>query len=316
MACHTRNQYDLFPDLKCNTRNEFGLLPDQIQCRILLFLLVSVFLTVSSPVKGEIFIESGLVDIPTGRVLKHGIFEAGTYVAFQNSFQFPRDAVTIRLNFGLFDRVEGGLSHFLPRYRHRAYYFLAHLKAQLLKESGVIPSVAVGIENLGDKIPKWMEQRMDNTPALQSQSAFIVLSKTFNLPRIHHISGHLGVGNHSFASGESPIGVFVGVDTELQPAFARGDLGLSLEFDGIDVNAGVRHTATSGLQVALGVETLNNPDELRYLVSVSWTNEQMLEQIYETRRLIQRATKLVVGAKRAAAEKKATEPATETPLPQ
>ena len=136
----------------------------------------------------------------------------------------------------------------------------------------------MGIENLGDKIPKGMAQQTAGTPAVQSQSAFVVVSKTFNLPRIHHISGHIGVGNHRFAPGESPIGVFAGVDTELQPAFARGDISLSLEFDGIGVNAGVRHTAMSGLQVALGVETLNNPDELRYLVSVSWTNEQMLEQ--------------------------------------
>lgn len=287
-----------------------------VQCRILFFLLISLFLTVSNPVRGAIFIESGLMDIPTGRVLKHGIFGAGTYVAFQNSLQFPRDAVAIRLNFGLFDRVEVGLSHFLLRDQESSDYFLAHLKAQLLKESGVIPSVAVGIENLGDKMPKSMEKQTDGTPAFQSQSAFVVLSKTFNLPRIHHISGHIGIGNHRFAPDELPIGAFVGVSTELQPAFARGELGLSLAFDGIGVNAGVRHTATSGLQVALGVETLNNPDKLRYLAAVSWTNEQMLEQLNETRRLIQRATKLVIGAKRAASEKKEAEAATEAPLSQ
>ena len=283
------------------------------QCRILFFLLVSAFLTVSSPVRGEIFIENGLVDIPTGRVLKHGIFEAGTSVAFQNSLPegyvpalrgdtpLPRDAVAIRLNFGLFDRAEVGLSHL---WHQQDNFQVASLKVQLLKESGVIPSVAVGIENLGDKIPKGMAQQTDSTPVpVQSQSAFVVVSKTFNLPRIHHISGHIGVGNHRFAPSESPIGVFAGVDTELQPAFARGDISLSLEFDGIGVNAGVRHTAMSGLQVALGVETLNNPDELRYLVSVSWTNEQMLEQLDETRRLLQRVTKLVSQARRTATEK-------------
>ena len=283
------------------------------QCRILFFLLVSAFLTVSSPVRGEIFIENGLVDIPTGRALKHGIFEAGTSVAFQNSLPegdvpalrgdtpLPRDAVAIRLNFGLFDRAEVGLSHL---WHQQDNFQVASLKVQLLKESGVIPSVAVGIENLGDKIPKGMAQQTAGTPVpVQSQSAFVVVSKTFNLPRIHHISGHIGVGNHRFAPSESPIGVFAGVDTELQPAFARGDISLSLEFDGIGVNAGVRHTAMSGLQVALGVETLNNPDELRYLVSVSWTNEQMLEQLDETRRLLQRVTKLVSQARRTATEK-------------
>lgn len=300
MACNTGYQFDLLADRKCKTRNELDLFPDPIQGRNLFFLLVSAFLTVSSPVSGEIFIESGLVDIPTGRALKHGIFGAGTYVAFQNSFQFPRDAVAIRLNFGLFDRTEVGLSHL---WHHQDNFQVAHLKVQLLKESGVIPSIAVGIENLGDKIPTWMAQQTDGTPALQSQSAFIVVSKTFNLPRIHHISGHIGVGNHRFAPSESPVGVFAGVDTELQPAFARGDISLSLEFDGIGVNAGVRHTAMSGLQVALGIETLNNPDELRYLASVSWTNEQILEQLDETTHLIQRAAKLVSQARRTVTEK-------------
>ena len=65
------------------------------------------------------------------------------------------------------------------------------------------------------------------------------------------------------------------------------------------VNAGVRYITSSGLQVALGAETLNSPDELRYLATVSWTNEQLIDQIDETRRLIKQATKLAIEAKRA-----------------
>ena len=79
---------------------------------------------------------------------------------------------------------------------------------------------------------------------------------------------------------------------------------MSLEFDGSGANVGMRYITASGLQVALGAETLNNPDALRYLASVSWTNERLLEQIDETRRLIQRATELAVEAKRAATQKK------------
>ena len=91
---------------------------------------------------------------------------------------------------------------------------------------------------------------------------------------------------------------------------------MSLEFDGADVNAGMRYTISSGLQIALGAETLNNPDELRYLAAVSWTNAQLVEQIDETRRLIQQATKLMVGAKRAATKKKEVDKTTETPASQ
>ena len=79
---------------------------------------------------------------------------------------------------------------------------------------------------------------------------------------------------------------------------------------------GLRYAVSSGLQVALGADTLNDPDELRYLVSVSWTNEQILQQIDETQRLITRATELAVEAKRAVSKKQAVEETTETPSSQ
>ena len=74
---------------------------------------------------------------------------------------------------------------------------------------------------------------------------------------------------------------------------------MNLEFDGAGVNAGIRYITPSGLQVALGAETLNTPDELRYLAAVSWTNERLVDQINETRGLIKRATELAIEAKRA-----------------
>jgi hypothetical protein len=278
-----------------------------VKHRILLYLLVSVFITVSHPVRGEIFTESGLVNIPTGRVLKHGIFGVGTYVAFQ----YPSEnmsatgennslanALAIRLNFGLFDRVEVGLKHlWIQRYSEPSTEQTVNLKVQLLKEQevGVIPSVAIGVENFGDKfLSGKLEAEEDKNPP-----TFLVVSKIFNLPRIHQFSVHIGIGTQRFASAGHPIGLFAGLSKEFQPAFARGDITMNLEFDGTGVNAGVRYITSSGLQVALGAETLNSPDELRYLIATSWTNEQLLEQIDETRRLIKLATKLAIEAKRA-----------------
>ncbi len=275
---------------------------------ILLFCVVLASITVSNPVSGEVFTGSGLVDIPTGRVLKHGVFEAGTYLGFQQrmmdrSTTSLGDAVAIRLNFGLFDRVEIGLTQLWEEHGSEpSSDRTASLKLQLLEEpeAGVIPSVAIGVEKLGDKIfASDSEAEVGRTP-----SAFLAVNKTFNLPRVHRFSGYIGIGTQRFASKEQPIGVFVGLSKAFRPAFARGDITTSLEFDGAGMNLGVRYLASSGLQVALGAETLNNPDELRYLASVSWTNAQILEQIDETRRLITRATELVVEAKRASAEKK------------
>lgn len=291
---------------------------------ILLFFLVSAFITVPSPIRSEIFTESGLVDIPTGNVLKHSILGAGTYIAFQhpseNTSQTNEnsdlgDAVAVRLNFGLLDRVEIGLTHVWNEYGSEpSTKRSGNLKVQLLREQevGAIPSVAIGIENIGNKFLPWnSEAEADETP-----SAFLAISKTFNLPRIHQFSGHIGMGTQRFALEESPIGLFVGLSKEFQPAFARGNITTSLEFDGTGVNAGMRYITPSGLQVALGAETLNNPDELNYLVVVSWSNEQMLEQIKETRRLATRATELVVEAKRAITQRKSANKTTETPSPQ
>ena len=273
-----------------------------------LFLIVFLSITVANPVSGEVFTASGLVDIPTGRVLEHGIFEAGTYLGFQQrvidrSTTNLGDAVAIRLNFGLFDRVEIGLTQLWKEHSSEpASERTASLKLQLLKEpeAGATPGVTIGVEKLGNKIFT-SDSAVENggTPP-----AFLAVSKTFNLPRIHRFSGHIGVGTQRFASEERPIGVFVGLSKEFRPAFARGNITTSLEFDGTGVNTGVRYAASSGLQVALGAETLNNLDKLRYLASVSWTNEQILEQIDETQRLVDRAMELVIETKRAITKKK------------
>ena len=253
-------------------------------------LLLSILLTFSSHVSGEIFTDSGLVDIPTGEVLKHGIFGVGVYAPFQNIKYFKRYPVAFRVNFGMFDRIEFGASHILPQDNDASRSFLGHVKAQLLNETGKIPNVAIGVDNLGDNVgQEW------NT--YHANSTYLVISKTFNLPRIHLISGHFGIGNHRFTFDESPIGLFAGVSIELHPAFARGDIGISLEFDGTGINAGVRHTADSGLQIALGVETLNKPEDTRYLVSISWTNAQMMEQIDAAKRLARQAAKLASQTK-------------------
>ena len=275
--------------------------------RVLLLLLLSASITVSNRVSGEIFTERGLVDIPTGEVLRHGIFGAGTYVtALSSSENMPPtaennssvNALAIRLNFGLFDRVEFGLEHLWHEHGSEpSTERTVNLKVQLLKEQevGVIPSVAIGIEALSTKL--FLED--SETEENENPSAFLVVSKTFNLPRIHQFSGHIGVGTQRFAFRENPMGLFVGLRKEFQPAFARGDVTMNVEFDGIGVNAGMRYITPSGLQLALGTETLNSPDELRYLAAVSWTNEQLIKQIDETRRLIKQATKLAIEAKRA-----------------
>ncbi len=250
-------------------------------------------------VMADKFTESGLMNIPTGDVLRHGTFGVGTHIAFQNSSRLLRDETALRLNFGMFDRGEIGLSYlwyqsFVPDVQldnGDATLQLAALKVQLVKEKepGMIPGVAIGVENL--KLAKAGPSTLLENPVSRERAAFLVVSKTFNLPRIHLISGHIGLGTARFAPGDFPVGLFAGMSTEFHPVFAKGDITLSVEFDGISVNAAMRHIAASGLQTTFGVESLSNPEELRYFGSVSWTNERIIEQIAETKRLVMQGAK-------------------------
>ena len=278
-------------------------------------LIVSIGIMVSDPVQGEVLTGSGLVDVPTGRVLQHGIFEAGTYLGFQQtatdrSTTSLGDTVAVRLNFGLFDRLEVGLTHLWDEGElDSTVERTANLKLLLLKEpeAGVVPGVAIGIEKLGNTL--FSSEAEDG----EGPSAFFAVSKTFNLPRVHLFSLHVGVGTQRFAFEEQRIGMFAGLSKEFRPAFTRGDIAMRLEFDGSGVNAGLRYITSSGLQIAFGAETVNNPDERRYLAAISWTNEQMFERIDAMNKLIIRATALASEVKRAMSEKKAADKVTEPP---
>ena len=247
--------------------------------------------------------DSGLVDIPTGRVIEHGIFNLGTYFGFRSAGELPRDEAALQLDFGLFDRVEIGLTSV----RHNQQGFLlGNLKVLLLREAGVVPNIAVGIENIGDSI----KSGLNDTERYERKSAFLAVSKQFTLPTIHHITGHIGIGNSRFIEdvGMSQVlkGVFFGISKGFHPAFARGNLTFSLEVDGRGVNTGLRHTADSGLQVYLAAEALNAPatdgKEIRYLAGVSWTNRALMKRVEEAKRLAKQAGRLASQAKKTVKE--------------
>ena len=248
--------------------------------------------------------DSGLVDIPTGKVLEHGIFNLGTYFGFRNEGELPRDEVALQLDFGLFDRVEIGLTS--VRYNQRIF-LLGNLKVLLLRETGAVPNVAVGLENIGDSIGSGL----NDTERYERKSAFLAVSKQFTLPRIHHITGHIGIGNRRFVEdiGISEVlsGVFFGISKDFHPTFARGNLTVSVEVDGRGVNTGLRHTATSGLQVYVAAEALNAPatdgKEIRYLAGVAWTNRALMKRVEEAKRLAKQAGRLASQAKKTVGER-------------
>ena len=247
--------------------------------------------------------DSGLVDIPTGKVIEHGIFNVGTYFGFRNASELPRDEAAIQLDFGLLDRIEIGLTSV----RHNQQSFLlGNLKVLLLREAGIVPNIAVGLENIGDSI----ESGLNDIERYERKSAFLAISKQFTLPSIHHINGHIGIGNHRFVedTGMSKIlnGVFFGISKDFHPAFVRGSLTFSVEVDGRGVNTGLRYNADSGLQVYLAAEALNAPatdgKEIRYLAGVSWTNRALIKQVEEAKRLAKQAGRLASQAQKTTKE--------------
>jgi len=272
----------------------------------LIFLCFLIFASSGWP--APYFRESGLVDIPTGSVIEHGVFGLGTYFAFQNEDKLPRDEAAVRLDFGLFNRVEIGLTSM----RHnQTSFLLGNLKVLIFREADAVPNLAVGIENVGDQI----ENGLHDLGRYERKSTFLAISKTFNLPRVHLISGHIGIGNNRFAEdtglGKVLNGVFFGISKDFYPAFARGDLTFSAEVDGRGVNVGVRHTANSGLQVYLGAEALNAPatdeKEIRYVAGVSWTNRMLMKRIEDAKNLAKQAALHATQAKKAVEDAKRKE---------
>lgn len=255
------------------------------------------------PLATSYFRDSGLMDIPTGAVIEHGNIDVGTNFAFLNRTRLPREEAAIRLDFGLFDRVEVGLAS--VRLNQKSY-LMANLKVLLFREAGKIPNVAVGVENIGDEIK---QELMDPT-RYKRKSAFLAMSKTFNLPRVHQISGHIGIGGNRFSEdlgiGKALNGVFLGISKDFQPSFAKGELTLCLETDGRGVNLGIDHTAKSGLRVYLGAEALDAPatdgKEIRYITGVSWSNRATIKHIEESKRLAKQAGQLATEAKNAVKE--------------
>ncbi len=262
--------------------------------------LVVLFSLCSPPLATSYFRDSELMDIPTGAVIEHGIIDVGTNFAFMNRIGIPREEAVIRLNFGIFDRVEFGMASVQL---NQMSFLMANLKVLLFREGGKVPNVAVGVENIGDEIKQGLIDPMQ----YKRKSTFLAVSKTFNLPRVHHILGHVGIGNNRFSEdsgiGKVLNGVFLGISKNYEPRFAKGELALCLETDGRGVNAGVRHRGGTGLQIYLGAEALDalvsDDKEIRYVIGVSWSNREIMRQIAEAKRLAKQAGRLATEAKSA-----------------
>jgi hypothetical protein len=226
------------------------------------------------------------VDIPSGKILEHGIFTVGTFMAFRSEQDFPREETAVKLDFGLFNRLEISI----VTLKLEQSFLLSNFKLQLLKEVDTLPNIAIGIENIGDRV---------TIDRYESASTYIALSKNFDIPLIHLITGHIGMGNRRYIEeksiGRYLHGVFGGISKNFQPRFIDGNISLSLELDGRGVNAGARYLLSSGLSLDIALGNLDAPlseeKEIRFLLGVSFTNRMILQKIKATSQLAKQAGK-------------------------
>ena len=226
------------------------------------------------------FRATSLMNIPTAYVTQEGFFNVGVHTAIWDQ---ERDELAIRIDFGIFDLAELGLMVLKKKDRD---YVIGNVKLRLSSESGSIPGLSIGVDNFGEKVQDGSES--------YKRSVYGVVSKQFNLPVVHLISGHLGVGNHRYATdtsiGEYLHGVFMGLSKEFHLPFLDSQLYLMCEADGRDLNAGLRYVMDSGLSLNLAIGQLSSDArDVEYHLGISFASEPIMRKIDESSELAKKA---------------------------
>ena len=247
------------------------------------FVLMAALLSANISGAAPYFRDTSLMNIPTAYVSQEGFFDVGVHTAILNR---NRDELAIRVDFGVFNFAELGM---VGLKRDGSDYVIGSLKLLAAQESGTTPSLAIGIDNFGEEV--------QDDSGNYELSFYGVVSKQFNLPVVHLISGHLGIGNHRYVSdtsiGEYLHGVFIGIDKRFHLSSLDSDLRLMLEVDGKDLNIGLRYVMGSGLSANLAVGELDSdPGDVRYYLGISFTNASMMDRINQSSELAKKAVKI------------------------
>ncbi len=212
--------------------------------------------------------------------MKNGIFNVGIHTAIYDQ---KREEVGIRADFGIFNFAESGI--FVLK-RDDKDFLMGNLKLMLSHESGSIPALSVGLDNFGEEVT---DNVKDNR-----LSFYIVISKQFNLPLVHIIDGHIGIGNQRYFVNESfgtyLHGLFFGLRKDFILSSQNSKLRLMGELIGKDINAGIRYLMDTGISINLSASQLNSG--IRYYVGISFTNEPILKQISQVSELARNAVRI------------------------
>ena len=247
------------------------------------FVLAMALLLADMSAAAPYFRGTGLMNIPTAYVAQQGFFSLGVHTAVWDQ---KRDELGIRIDFGVFSFAELGL---IGLKKEGDDYVMGNAKLLLSRESGSTPGLSVGMDNFGEEIQNGSEG--------YRRSVYGVVSKQFNLPIVHLISGHLGIGNHRYVAetsiGKYLHGVFMGLSKELHLSFLDSQLYLMCEADGKDLNAGLRYMMDSGLSISVATGQLSSdPKDIKYYLGIGFTNAPVMRKIDQSSELAKRAVKI------------------------
>ncbi len=258
-----------------------------VRVRLLHIILSVLFLWIfisSISSAAPYFRVSSLMNIPTAYTLPEGIFNTGIHIAIQDQ---ERKELGLKAYLGLFNFTEIGL---MKVSREDNDYIIGNLKLLIFRESGINPAISIGVDNFGEKKAGYYQR-----------SIYGVISKQFNLPFLHFINGHLGIGNNRYSDetsiGKYLHGVFFGLDKKFQLPYLNSQLHIMGELDGRTVNVGLQYLMDSGLSLALAAGDLASEAEgVEYYFALNFTNENMMKKINQSAELAKRAVKIANDA--------------------
>jgi hypothetical protein len=238
---------------------------------------------------------TGLFDIPTAYLMNNGDFNVGVDVAIQDK---KRDFFVLGMDFGLLNFAEIGFKGLKFDGKD---YLMADIKVILAREEGLLPGFAIGVDNIGEELP--------SKPNRFEQSYYAVISKRFNLPFIHLISGHIGIGNNRYMNedhiGKYIHGVFIGLNKEFILTSRDIRLQITGELKGADISFGLKHLMKSGLMLNFAMEGANSGfRKASYHVALGFTNAELMKEISQSVELAKQAVRI---ANEARSEKEQTE---------
>lgn len=243
--------------------------------------LLLFFLSLTSSVSAFYLGDTGLFDIPNAYIMNNGNFNFGANVTIQNE---ERKMIIIGTDFGLFNFAN---MSFKGIKRDNEDYLMSDLKIILSREEGLLPALAIGVDNVGEGkgIPNY------------ELSYFAVISKRLNLPFIHILNMHIGVGNKRYMSEESIgkylHGIFIGLGKEIDLTY--GDLCLQLigELKGNNFNFGTKCLMKTGLMLNFALEGINHGfSKTYYHIAIGFTNTGLMKEIAQSIELAKQAVRI------------------------